>query len=201
MTSSYLVGACTGRSAGFSPLSAINVTSGLPKLVDEIRAIRNQATGGDEVAFVVNRGQLVPCCKRNNYIAIDHCPRTSRYDQAAIGESCKQRDGTFHLVGVTDTDRVQFHPERRRHRLDSTPLASPAAILGSRMTAARFKPVISCLTVLHRLFVCHDAVMSVGYCVLQMAMRIVCRHDGHCDGATPDERAPFRVWSFHFWLG
>jgi hypothetical protein len=47
----------------------------------------------------------------------------------------------------------------------------------------------------------HSAVMSVGYCVLQMAMRIVCRHDGHCDGATPDERAPFRVWSFHFWLG
>ncbi|MGA8174391.1 MAG: hypothetical protein WB839_06535, partial [Pseudolabrys sp.] len=31
-----------------------------------------------------------------------------------------------------------------------------------------------------------------------MAMRIVCRHDGHCDGATPDERAPFRVWSFRF---
>ena len=33
-----------------------------------------------------------------------------------------------------------------------------------------------------------------------MAMRIVCRHDGYCDGATPDERAPFRVWSFHFGL-
>jgi len=29
-------------------------------------------------------------------------------------------------------------------------------------------------------------------------MCIVCRHDGHCDEATPDERAPFRVWSLLF---
>jgi len=26
-----------------------------------------------------------------------------------------------------------------------------------------------------------------------VAMRIVCRHNGHCDEATPDERAPSRV--------
>src|SRR4029078_10347669 len=39
----------------------------------------------------------------------------------------------------------------------------------------------------------HSAVISVGYCVWQVAMRIVCRHNGHCDEATPDERAPSRV--------
>src|SRR5262249_59800918 len=44
----------------------------------------------------------------------------------------------------------------------------------------------------------HADVMSAVYYDLQVAMRSVCRHDGHCDEATPDERAPFRVWSFLF---
>jgi hypothetical protein len=29
-------------------------------------------------------------------------------------------------------------------------------------------------------------------------MDILIRHDGHCDEATPDERAPFCAWSFLF---
>jgi hypothetical protein len=47
--------------------------------------------------------------------------------------------------------------------------------------------------------ICHVAVMSAVEYDLQVAMCIVCRHDGHCDEATPDERAPFRVWSLLFY--
>jgi hypothetical protein len=39
--------------------------------------------------------------------------------------------------------------------------------------------------------------MSVVQGALQVA-KSMSRHDGHCDEATPDERAPFRVWSFLF---
>jgi hypothetical protein len=45
ITSSYLVGACTGRSAGFSLLEdAIDVSSRAPVLIDQIRPVGDQAT-------------------------------------------------------------------------------------------------------------------------------------------------------------
>src|SRR4029079_17941633 len=41
--------------------------------------------------------------------------------------------------------------------------------------------------------------VSCRWCMLLCKWRSVwSRHDGHCDEATPDERAPFRVWSFLF---
>ena len=50
-TSSYLVGACTGKSAGFSPFrDAIDVTGRLRELVDEMRTIGGEAAG-EEVAL------------------------------------------------------------------------------------------------------------------------------------------------------
>ncbi len=39
--------------------NAIGVTGSAPVLVDEIRPIGDQAAGGDEGAFVVERGQFV----------------------------------------------------------------------------------------------------------------------------------------------
>src|SRR6516225_11342525 len=38
---------------------AIDVASSTPKLVNEIRPIRNQSAGGNIIAFLVDRGQLV----------------------------------------------------------------------------------------------------------------------------------------------
>src|SRR6516165_7531665 len=44
MVSSYLVGAWTGRSAGFSPLrNAIDITGGAPVGVDYVRPVSDQA--------------------------------------------------------------------------------------------------------------------------------------------------------------
>src|SRR5262245_43818605 len=110
--------------------NAINVTSGLPKLIDEIRAIGHQAPGADEIAFKIDRRQLVPCCKTDDQIAIDHCPRTSRYDQAAVREFCKGCDGAFHLGNTIDIDRIQIHPKGWRHRLDCAPLADSSNDVG-----------------------------------------------------------------------
>jgi hypothetical protein len=74
ITSSYLVGACTGRSAGFSPL----------RMVDRIRPVGDQAAVGDEVVREVDRWELVPC-QRDDQRAMDCSLRTSRHDQAVIG--------------------------------------------------------------------------------------------------------------------
>ena len=85
ITSSYLVGACTGKSAGFCALEdAVDVASRTPKLVEEIRPIRNQSAGGDIIAFLVDRGQLVLGGKSDDQITMDRRQRACRQDQTTI---------------------------------------------------------------------------------------------------------------------
>src|SRR5262249_62282750 len=65
ITSWYLVGACTGRSAGFlASEDAIDVASSAAELVDQIRPVGDQAAGGDVVTFEVDCRQLVAGRKR-----------------------------------------------------------------------------------------------------------------------------------------
>ena len=47
---------------------AVNIAGRAPELVEVISAIRDQAAGGDEEAFVIDRGQLVPGRQRNDQI-------------------------------------------------------------------------------------------------------------------------------------
>ena len=108
---------------------AINVTSGLPKLVDEIRAIGNQATGGDEVAFVVNPGSL---CRAASAIIISRLitaralpvtirPPLGNRANAAMARSISSVSPT--LIGFNSTpnegatDWIAPHwPVRQRYR-------------------------------------------------------------------------------------
>ena len=53
---------------------AIDVAGGAPVLVDRIRPIGDQAAGGDEEAFEVDRGQLVPGRQRDDQIAMNASP-------------------------------------------------------------------------------------------------------------------------------
>src|SRR5262245_20182607 len=63
IASSYLIAACTGRSAGFSTLkNTINVAGSLPVLVDKIRPIRDQTASDGKKALVINCRQLVSSC-------------------------------------------------------------------------------------------------------------------------------------------
>ena len=57
-----------GRLLAFE--DAIDVACRAAVLVDEIGPIGDQAAGGDEEAFVVDRGQLVPGRKRDDQIAM-----------------------------------------------------------------------------------------------------------------------------------
>ena len=131
ITSSYLVGACTGRSAGLLALEdAIDVAGRAPVLVDEIRPIGDQAAAGDEEAVEVDRGQFVPGRQRDDQIAMNHRQRARRHDQTAIRGAREGRDGALDLARVAHVDRAHLHPERRRHGLDGGELADPGGYGG-----------------------------------------------------------------------
>ena len=57
--------------------------------VDLIRPIGDQAAGGDEEAFEVDRGQLVAGRQRDDQIAMTLRQRARRHDQPAVGVRAK----------------------------------------------------------------------------------------------------------------
>src|SRR5262249_21525846 len=66
-------------------------TGRTPVLVDEVRAIGDQAAGGGEVAFIIDGGNLVPRRQLDDQVAMNCCSRGCRYDQAAVcgaGDAC-----------------------------------------------------------------------------------------------------------------
>ena len=67
---------------------AVDVAGRAPVLVDVIRPIGDQAAGGDEEAFGVDRGQLVPGRQRDDQIAMKRCgtrspSRSGRHSERA----------------------------------------------------------------------------------------------------------------------
>src|SRR6516162_4519294 len=66
-----------------------------------------------------NGWQAVASCQCEKLIAETARLRTRRHDQATIRLAGKCNDRSLHLDGVTDVNRTQLDPKRRRHRLDS----------------------------------------------------------------------------------
>src|SRR5215813_3359507 len=52
---------------------AIHIAGRTPALVDEIRSVGNQAARVGEATFVVDCGQLVPGCERDDQVAMKRC--------------------------------------------------------------------------------------------------------------------------------
>ena len=69
----------------FALEDAIDVVSRAPKLVNEIRPIRNQSAGGNIIAFLVDCGQLVLGGKSDDQITMYLRQRACRRDQTTIG--------------------------------------------------------------------------------------------------------------------
>jgi hypothetical protein len=70
IVNSYLVGACTGSSPGFSPLRiSIDVVGGVPELVGDIWSVGHQTTGRDN-SCSRSRG----ACARDSIIALAASP-------------------------------------------------------------------------------------------------------------------------------
>ena len=95
---------------------AIDISGGAPVLIDEVDSIGNQATGADEEARKVDRGQPVPRCERNDRIRAAGAkllPVTIRPpfgERANAATSCSISEISRTLIGA-DLD-LQAMPQR-----------------------------------------------------------------------------------------
>src|SRR5262249_52375317 len=82
IASSYLVGACTGRSAGFSPLRMRSTELAARRYWStRSGSIRDQAAFSDEAPIQIDRRQFVASCKRDDQTSVYKCQRTPSHDQ------------------------------------------------------------------------------------------------------------------------
>src|ERR1019366_4432819 len=103
----------------------IDIPSRALVLVDQMRPVGDQAAAGDEVAFVVDRGQFMPGRQRDDQFAVNRAQRARCQDQAAIRGARETCDGALDLAGVTHVDRIYLNPERGRRCLDGAELPGP----------------------------------------------------------------------------
>ena len=83
-----------------------------------------------QAAIGVDRGQPVPGRERDDQLTMNEREPARRHDQASVRSTRKRRDGSLDLAGIADVDRAQFHPERRRRRLDRGELAGSGGYAG-----------------------------------------------------------------------
>src|SRR5262249_41213247 len=84
----------------------------------------------DRRTVPIDRGQLVPGCKIDDEITMNHRPRASCHDQAAIRTMCESGDVTFDLASVAYSDWSCFHSKRCRYRLNSAELTNSSGCAG-----------------------------------------------------------------------
>jgi hypothetical protein len=107
----------------FALEDAVDVAGGTPELVDEIRSVGNQAAAGGINAVVIDRGQSMPRCERDNQLAMDDGGRATGDDQATV-RALRERS--------TPSDEAE--------PWSAPNWAGPAAIAVSRRTATRVTP-------------------------------------------------------------
>jgi hypothetical protein len=85
ITSSYLVGACTGSSLGFSPLEdAIYIGRRSPKIIGQVNAVGQQAADLSEKTERIDGRETVASRQRCDLYAIGNREGIRDHDQAAI---------------------------------------------------------------------------------------------------------------------
>src|SRR5262249_3114238 len=99
------------------------IAGGEPVLLHDAGAIRDQAAGGDEVAFEVDRGQLVLGGQADQDMAMKSRQPASGHYHTAIAGARESRDRTFDLAGVAYIHWSRLDAERRRRGLDGAELA------------------------------------------------------------------------------
>src|SRR5262245_30196460 len=124
MTSSYFVGACTGRSAGFSPLRMRSTLAGCgAERTNGFSPIGDETTSADVISEGINRWQLVAGGQPGNDTRIV-CPKRTRcHNQTAVRATRKFTDVALDRPDILQIDYIQLHPDWS-HRLDCGKLAN-----------------------------------------------------------------------------
>ena len=100
MTSSYLVGACTGRSAGIGTAqNAVHIACRLSKPIDKVRAVGHQTACCDKKTERIDRRQAVPSGECDDKITV--LDRSTRqHDKATVRLACEGRYYTLDIGGI-----------------------------------------------------------------------------------------------------
>src|SRR5262249_32080104 len=122
ITSTYLFGACTGKSPGFSPLKMRSTYSAAWRcLFDHISAVGDEASGS---TIPIDRGQFVPGRQCGDQIAVNKGSRSGRYDHAAVWGLCESLNGRFNFACVAHINCDYFQTDRWRQSLDNSKLTN-----------------------------------------------------------------------------
>ena len=128
ITSSYLVGACTGRCL-LALEDAIDVACRAPILIDLIERICDQPTALDMEAKTVDRWEPIASGKRYDQVAVNVSHWGGRHDKSAPRFTGKRCYSAFNFAGPAPSiNRTYFNTQRYCRRLDCNKLADPAGI-------------------------------------------------------------------------
>ena len=126
---------------------AIDIAGRAPVLIDDVRPVGDQAAAGDEVAFVVDRGQPVPGRQRDDQFAMTtlqplRLSRSGRRsgERAKVSMACSISAASRILIGLTSTRS----DDATAWMTANWPVPVPTA--GSRRTAMRVTPGAICLS-------------------------------------------------------
>jgi hypothetical protein len=87
---------------------AIDVSSRAAVLIDQIRPIGDQASGGDVVVVIVDRRQLVARRQRDDQVAMKNRPRAPGHDQPAVRAPRESRNRALDLASIVRGDRADL---------------------------------------------------------------------------------------------
>ena len=109
---------------------AVNIVSGAPELIDQIRSVGDETTGSNERPVEINSWQPVFYRKPDNEVAMTVRRRAGSNNQTSIGGAGEGRNRALNLGGVAQVDLVYLHPERRCHGLDDAELGNTGRYAG-----------------------------------------------------------------------
>src|SRR5262249_51862083 len=113
ITSSYLVGACTGRSAGFAPLRRRSIYSAaLVYWSITSNPIGHQTTTRRKVTILIDRRHSVACCQLDSQLPMSYQKDVRQIDEAAVRVTGDCYNCTLNLRNVTHAGGLHLYADR-----------------------------------------------------------------------------------------
>ena len=98
IASSYLVGDCTGRSAGRLALQdTIDIARRRTVQRGKVDTVGHQTAGCDVGPVSVDRWNRKPRCKRDDQVPMHNVELVCRHHQSAVGFTCERSDNALKL--------------------------------------------------------------------------------------------------------
>ena len=120
MTSSNLVDCSTGNSAGFAPLENLSsIDTEATMAIEIMRAIAHEPPGVGIGPTVVDRGNTMACCQRDDLIAAGAAKqRIVRHQERGVTRFDERGKGSINVLIAAGIENSDLLPDRARSPLD-----------------------------------------------------------------------------------